>query len=45
MNTVLGDAVSLAKDVFAAAKSARNVDVAVCVPYPFLGAVGQAREH
>lgn len=44
MNTVLGDAVSLAKDVFAATKSARNVDVAVCVPYPFLGAVGQVLE-
>ena len=37
MNTLLDDAKTLAADVSAAAKdSAANVDVAVCVPFPFL---------
>jgi triosephosphate isomerase len=40
MNTVLDEAKSLAADVAAAAKGADGVDVAVCVPFPFLTAVG-----
>lgn len=40
MNTVLDEAKSLAADVAAAAKTADGVDVAVCVPFPFLTAVG-----
>ena len=36
MNTVLDEAKTLAGDVAAAAKGAPGVDVAVCVPYPFL---------
>jgi triosephosphate isomerase len=36
MNTVLDEAKALAKDVVAAAKDAKGVDVAVCVPFPFL---------
>jgi len=42
MNTVLDEAVQLAKDVGAAAAKADGVDVAVCVPYPFLTAVKDA---
>ena len=42
MNTVLSEAKELAKEVAdAAAKSADNTDVAVCVPFPFLTAVGE----
>merc|ERR1719247_1398569 len=40
MNTVLDEAKTLAKDVAAAAKGAPGVDVAVCVPFPFLIPVG-----
>jgi len=41
MNTVLSEAKELAKEVAdAAAKSADNTGVAVCVPFPFLTAVG-----
>jgi len=40
MNTVLDEAKTLAADVAAAAKSADGVDVAVCVPFPFMTAVG-----
>jgi len=39
MNTVLSEATTLAKDVAAAAEGADGVDVAVCVPFPFLTAV------
>merc|ERR1719171_1761728 len=42
MNTVLSEATALAKDVVEAAKSAPNVDVAVCVPFPFLVPVKDA---
>merc|ERR1712205_303050 len=42
MNTVLEEAVSLAKEVADASKDAEGVDVAVCVPYPFLYPVGEA---
>merc|ERR1719478_1376533 len=42
MNTGLDEAKTLAKDVAAAAKSAPGVDVAVCVPFPFLTAVADA---
>jgi len=42
MNTVLSEATALAKDVAAAAKSAPNVGVAVCVPFPFLVPVKDA---
>merc|ERR1719440_309482 len=41
MNTVLDEAKTLAKDVAAAAKGAPGVDVAVCVPFPFLIPVGE----
>jgi triosephosphate isomerase len=40
MNTVLEEAKSLAKEVADAAKGAEGVDVAVCVPFPFLVPVG-----
>jgi len=40
MNTVLDEAKTLAADVAAASKNADGVDVAVCVPFPFLTAVG-----
>ena len=40
MNTVLDEAKTLAKDVAEAAKGAKDVDVAVCVPFPFLIPVG-----
>jgi len=36
MNTDLAEAVALAKEVAAAANKATDVDVAVCVPFPFL---------
>mmetsp|Transcript_35579 Transcript_35579/g.58956 ORF Transcript_35579/g.58956 Transcript_35579/m.58956 type:complete len:287 (+) Transcript_35579:30-890(+) len=36
MNTVLSEAVSLAKAVSEASSTAPDVDVAVCVPFPFL---------
>ena len=43
MNTLLPDAVALAKGVAAeAAKSADNVGVAVCAPFPFLAPVKDA---
>jgi len=42
MNTNLEEAVALAKDVAAASATAPNVDVAVCVPYPFLVPVYRA---
>jgi len=42
MNTVLSEATTLAKDVVEAAKSAPNVGVAVCVPFPFLVPVKDA---
>eukprot|EP00322_Chrysochromulina_rotalis_P002708 CAMPEP_0115859808 /NCGR_PEP_ID=MMETSP0287-20121206/16806_1 /TAXON_ID=412157 /ORGANISM="Chrysochromulina rotalis, Strain UIO044" /LENGTH=289 /DNA_ID=CAMNT_0003314119 /DNA_START=47 /DNA_END=916 /DNA_ORIENTATION=+ len=41
MNTLLPEAVSLAKEVAEAAKTS-NADVAVCVPYPYLVPVGEA---
>merc|ERR1719247_261422 len=41
MNTVLDEAKTLAADVAAAAKGAPGVDVAVCVPFPFLVPVGE----
>merc|ERR1719353_2769337 len=41
MNTVLDEAKSLAKEVADAAAKAPNVDVAVCVPFPFLVPVGE----
>merc|ERR1719440_570195 len=41
MNTVLDEAKTLAKDVAAASKDATGVDVAVCVPYPFLYPVAE----
>jgi len=41
MNTVLEEAKTLAADVVAAAKDAKDVDVAVCVPFPFLVPVGE----
>merc|ERR1719247_390356 len=40
MNTVLDEAKSLAKEVADAASGASGVDVAVCVPFPFLVPVG-----
>jgi triosephosphate isomerase len=43
MNTVLDEAVALAKEVATASKDA-DVDVAVCVPFPFLVPVAQALE-
>jgi len=36
MNTLLPEALALAKDVADAAEGASGVDVAVCVPYPYL---------
>lgn len=39
MNTVLDEAVELAKAVADATKISKGVDVAICVPYPFLGPV------
>lgn len=42
MNTVLSEAVALAKDVAAAAETAEGVDVAVCAPFPFLVPVKDA---
>eukprot|EP00966_Prymnesium_polylepis_P315169 7282260-Prymnesium_polylepis.1 len=39
MNTVLPEAVDLAKAVAAAAEGASGVDVAVCAPAPFLAPV------
>ena len=42
MNTELSEAVSLASAVSDEAKKAKDVDVAVCVPYPFLCPVGDA---
>ena len=42
MNTVLDEAVSLAKEVAAASKTAPGVDVAVCVPFPFIMPVKEA---
>jgi triosephosphate isomerase len=39
MNTVLSEAKSLAAEVAEASKGADGVDVAVCVPFPFLTAV------
>ena len=44
MNTELPDAIALAKEVAEAAKDASDVDVAVCVPYPFLYPVREALE-
>ena len=41
MNTVLPEALSLAKEVADAAAGAEGVDVAVCVPFPFLVPVGE----
>ena len=41
MNTVLEEAKTLAADVAAAAKKAPHVNVAVCVPFPFLVPVGE----
>jgi triosephosphate isomerase len=41
MNTVLSEATALAAEVSKSAKAAKGVDVAVCVPYPFLTAVGE----
>jgi len=40
MNTVLDEAKSLAAEVVAATKTAEGVEVAVCVPFPFLVPVG-----
>ena len=40
MNTVLDEAKTLAADVAAAAAGADGVDVAICVPFPFLAPVG-----
>jgi triosephosphate isomerase len=40
MNTILPEALSLAEAVSEAAKGADGVDVAVCVPFPFLAPVG-----
>jgi hypothetical protein len=42
MNTDLNTAVALAKDVAASAAKASDVDVAVCVPFPFLIPVKEA---
>jgi len=42
MNTVLDEAVALAKEVAAAAATAPDVDVAVCVPFPFIVPVKEA---
>lgn len=42
MNTDLTEAVQLAKDVAAAAAQSKGVDVAVCVPFPFLIPVKEA---
>jgi len=42
MNTLLPDAVELAKAVAGAAESAPKVDVAVCAPAPFLAPVADA---
>eukprot|EP00962_Isochrysis_galbana_P054793 scaffold26413_cov138-Isochrysis_galbana.AAC.3 len=42
MNTDLSAAVALAKDVAASAAKASDVDVAVCVPFPFLIPVKEA---
>merc|ERR1719238_2419130 len=42
MNTVLPEAVDLAKAVAAAAEGASGVDVAVCAPAPFLSPVSDA---
>merc|ERR1719352_383853 len=42
MNTVLPEALSLAKEVAESAANADGVDVAVCVPFPFLVSVGEA---
>eukprot|EP00965_Chrysotila_dentata_P125447 4147635-Pleurochrysis_carterae.AAC.5 len=42
MNTVLDEAVALAKAVAAASEKADGVDVAVCVPYPFIVPVKEA---
>jgi hypothetical protein len=42
MNTDLTEAVTLAKSVAASAAKASNVDVAVCVPFPFLIPVKEA---
>jgi len=43
MNTLLPEAVSLAKEVAASAdKSAADVEVAVCAPFPFLTSVKEA---
>ena len=44
MNTVLDEAKTLAKDVADAAAKAEGVGVAVCVPFPFLTAVGDVLE-
>merc|ERR1719252_473902 len=44
MNTVLDEAKTLAADVKKAAAQAPNVDVAVCVPFPFLTAVKDVLE-
>jgi len=41
MNTVLDEAKTLAADVAAAAKTAPDVGVAVCVPFPFLVPVAE----
>lgn len=41
MNTVLDEAKTLAADVASAAAKADGVDVAVCVPFPFLVPVGE----
>mgnify|MGYP001983208412 CR=1 FL=1 len=42
MNTVLSEAVSLAKEVAAAAEKADGVQVAVCPPFPFIVPVKEA---
>lgn len=44
MNTVLPEAISLAKAVAEASAKAEGVDVAVCAPFPFLTAVNDALE-
>jgi triosephosphate isomerase (TIM) len=42
MNLLLPEAIALAKDVAAAAAKSPKVDVAVCVPYPYLVPVAEA---
>jgi len=42
MNTVLSEAVELGKAVADATAKAEDVNVAVCVPFPFLGSVKEA---